>query len=154
MEQIRRQAQPGSREREWKKENHLTPLFSGGQRCCKLDIKTQIAFRRVTPCQEILHVWREETTIPISCWENNIFIFRLFIEWKLWGIHFYGPSGPDGGGGGGGVTPEEAVIIAVDCLCVPGFHFHRWEKGCRFQRVHVHLPSCLYLQATHNTACK
>lgn len=94
--QIRRQAQPGSQEREWKKENHLTSLFSGGQRCPKLDIKTQIAFRRVTPCQEILHVWLEETTIPISLWENNIFIFWLFIEWKLWGIHFYGLSGRAG----------------------------------------------------------
>lgn len=66
MQQIRRQAQPGNKAREWEKENHLTPAFSRGQRCCKLDIKTQIAFRRVTPCQEILDVRHEETTIPIS----------------------------------------------------------------------------------------
>lgn len=75
---------------EWKKENHLTPLFSRGQGGCKLDIKTQIAFRQVTLCHKILDACREETTIPISLWENNIFIFRPFIEWKLWGIRFYG----------------------------------------------------------------
>lgn len=51
---------------EWKRENHLTPLSSRGQGRCKLDIKTQIAFRRVTPCQKILDACREETTIPIS----------------------------------------------------------------------------------------
>lgn len=81
--------QRGSRG-EWKKENHLTPLFSRGQGGCKLDIKTQIAFRQVTLCHKILDACREETTIPISLWENNIFIFRPFIEWKLWGIRFYG----------------------------------------------------------------
>lgn len=48
------------------KKNHLTPLLSRGQSCCKLDIKTQIVFRRVTPCQKILDTCREQTTIPIS----------------------------------------------------------------------------------------
>lgn len=75
---------------EWgeEKKNHLTPFFSRGQRRCKLDIKTQIAFRQVTRCQKILDACREETTIPISLRENNIFIFRFFIEWKHWGICF------------------------------------------------------------------
>lgn len=52
--------------REWKRENHPTPLSSRGQGRCKLDIKTQIAFRQVTLCQKILDACREETTIPIS----------------------------------------------------------------------------------------
>ena len=34
--------------------NHLTPLPPGGCGECKLDIKTQIAFRKVTGCQKIL----------------------------------------------------------------------------------------------------
>lgn len=72
--------------------NHLTPLVSRGQSRCKLDIKTQIAFRRVSPCQKILDTCREQTTIPISSREN-IFIFRFDIEWKLWGIRFYGVWG-------------------------------------------------------------
>lgn len=56
----------GTKQGNGKGENHLTPFFSRGQGRCKLDIKTQIAFRRVTLCQKLLDVWREETTIPIS----------------------------------------------------------------------------------------
>lgn len=39
--------------------------FSCGKSYCKLDIKTQIAFRQVTRCQKILGSCCEETTIPI-----------------------------------------------------------------------------------------
>lgn len=83
MKMGEKQRQEKNKARELKKENHLTPLSSRGLRCRKLDIKTQIAFRQVTLCQKILDVCCEETTIPISWCENNIFIFRLFIEWKL-----------------------------------------------------------------------
>lgn len=127
-----------------KRENHLTPLSSRGQGRCKLDIKTQIAFRRVTLCQKILDACREETTIPISLWENNIFIFSLFIEWKLWGIRFYGMWA-----GRLGfytrVTKGRNHSSALS-LC-SRISFSQLEKGCRFHCVHPSFPSRLYLQA-------
>lgn len=57
----------GARE-EWEqeRENHLTPQLSWGRGCCKLHIKTQIAFRRVSRCQMILDACHEETTTTIS----------------------------------------------------------------------------------------
>lgn len=50
---------------------------------------------------------------------------------------------------GGRFTPEEAVIIAVNCLCVPGFHFHRWEKVAGFTKcMCTYPPVCTYRQHT------
>lgn len=33
---------------------------------------------------------------------------------------------------GSGFTLKQAVIIAVYLLCVPGFHFHGWQKVAGF----------------------
>lgn len=52
---------------------------------------------------------------------------------------------------GSDFTPKQqrVVIVAVYCPCVPGFHFHRWEKVAGFiVCIRTTPPICIYRQHT------
>lgn len=53
-------------------------------------------------------------------------------------------------------TPKQqkAVIIAVYYLCVPGFHFHRWEKVAGFTVYIRTSPSVCTYRQRRLLACK